>query len=58
MTRKYTFTEKEIEEALKEKYLDPDKIYHFTIEEIEAENYYGDKYKTVIAEATELNYNK
>ena len=54
MTRKYTFTEKEIEEALTEKYLDPDKIYHFTIKEIEAENYYGSKYKTVIAEATEL----
>lgn len=58
MTRKYTFTEKEIEEALTEKYLDPDKIYHFTIKEIEAENYYGSKYKTIIAEVTELNYNK
>jgi hypothetical protein len=56
MTKKYVFNEREIREALKEKYLDKDTFYSFDIKEVEEENYYGDKYKTIIAEATELNY--
>lgn len=56
MTKKYVFSEKEIKEALKEKYLDQKTNYHFDIKEVEEENYYGDKYKTIIAEATELSY--
>ena len=54
MTRKFIFSEKEIKKALKEKYLDQNTSYYFDIKEIEEENYYGDKYKTVIAEVTEL----
>lgn len=54
MTRKYIFNEDDIKKALKETFLDQDIAYSYSIEQIDAENYYGDKYKTVIVEVTEL----
>jgi len=53
MTKKYVFDEDDIKEAIKKVYLDESKWYSYNIEQIEAENYYGDKYKTVIIEAIE-----
>lgn len=50
----YYFDEKDIKEALKEKFLDKDKTYRIEVEQIEAENYYGDKYKTIVATANEF----
>lgn len=55
MTRKYIFTESEIKDALRDKYLDPNKIYSIDIKEVEAENYYGYTYRKIIAEATEFD---
>ena len=51
MTEIYKFDEDDIKKALRETFLDKDKDYIITIEEIEAENYYGDTYKTIVAEA-------
>lgn len=55
MTKKYIFNEDDIKLALKNTFLDKDGAYSFDIKEIEAENYYGDKYKTIIAEVTDIN---
>ena len=54
MKTTYNFDENDIKEALKEKFLNNDKNYSIKIEQVEAENYYGDKYTTIIATATEF----
>lgn len=54
MTKKYIFNEDDIKIALKKTFLDQDVAYSYSIEQIDAENYYGDKYKTIIVEVTEL----
>ena len=54
MSKKYIFNEDDIKEALKETFLDLNVAYSYSIKQIEAENYYGDKYKTVVVEVTEL----
>lgn len=54
MIRKYVFSEDDIKRALKETFLDQDAAYSYSIEQVDAENYYGDKYKTIIVEVTEL----
>ena len=54
MQTNYIFNENDIKKAIKEKYLDENKAYSITLKEVEAENYYGETYKTIVAEAIEL----